>query len=106
MERTCPDCQASLPEVSGYPDWCDACGWNLKPPAPLEPPAGRFDQIARELGRRGGERMARRLLNAPELKPRWTPERIAAFAIAIAFHLLTLALIIGGIAAIAVEFPN
>jgi Zn-dependent protease with chaperone function len=106
MDRSCPQCQAPLPEVSGYPDWCDACGWNLKPPPRLEPPAGRFDQIASTLGRRSGERMARRLLQARELKPRWTPERIGAYAIALAFHLLTLALVVGGIAAIVVEFPN
>jgi Zn-dependent protease with chaperone function len=95
-----------VPVLSGYPDWCDRCGWNLKAPTTLEPPAGRFTRLARALGRRSGERLARELLRAPELEPRWTPSRIAAYAIAIAVHLFTLALIAAGVAAIVVDFPN
>jgi Zn-dependent protease with chaperone function len=95
-----------VPVLSGYPDWCDRCGWNLKAPPTLEPPAGRFTRIARALGRRSGERLARELLAARELEPRWTPARIAAYAIAIAVHLTTLALIAAGIAAIVIDFPN
>jgi Zn-dependent protease with chaperone function len=95
-----------VPVLLGYPDWCDRCGWNLKPPPQLEPPAGRFTRLARVLGRRSGARLARELLRAPELEPRWTPAKIAAFAIAIAVHLVTLALIAAGVAAIVIDFPN
>ena len=105
-DRTCPQCEALIPVLPGYPDWCDRCGWNLHPPPTLEPPGGRFTRLARALGRRSGERMARQLLNARTLGPRWTPARIAAYAIAIAVHLVTLALIVAGIAAIVVDFPN
>jgi Zn-dependent protease with chaperone function len=95
-----------VPVLPGYPDWCDRCGWNVKAPPTLEPPAGRFTRLARALGRRGGERLARELLRARELEPRWTPAKIAAYAIAIAVHAVTLALIAAGIAAIVVDFPN
>jgi Zn-dependent protease with chaperone function len=105
-ERPCPECQAAVPVVPGYPDWCDRCGWNVKPPPTLEPPAGRFAQLAREAGRRAGERMARELQAARELRPRWTPARVAAYVIALAFHLATLALIVAGAAAIVIDFPN
>jgi Zn-dependent protease with chaperone function len=105
-ERPCPECDEPMPVLTGYPDWCDRCGWNLKPPPTPEPPVGRFGQMARTLGRRGGERMARQLLSARELKPRLTPAKAAAYAVAVAVHLLTLALIAGGIAAIVAEYTN
>ncbi len=38
MPRSCPQCDALLPEASGYPEWCDACGWNLEPPTTLDSP--------------------------------------------------------------------
>ena len=95
-----------MPVLSGYPDWCDRCGWNLKAPPRLEPPAGRFTRLARALGRRSGERLARELLAAREPEPRWTPAKVAAYAIAVAVHAVTLALIAAGIAAIVIDFPN
>jgi Zn-dependent protease with chaperone function len=101
-ERSCPQCEAPVPVLPGYPDWCDRCGWNLKAPPRLEPPAGRFTRLAR----RSGERLARGLLAARELEPRWTLARIAAYAIAVAVHLVTLALIAAGLAAIVIDFPN
>jgi hypothetical protein len=97
-ERPCPECGAAVPVTSGYPDWCD-CGWNLEPPPEREAPGGRFAQLA-------GKRMARELLEAGSLEPRWTPAKVAAFAVAGAVHLLSLGLVAGGIAAIALEFPN
>jgi hypothetical protein len=34
-ERPCPECGATIPVLTGYPDWCDGCGWNLeRPPVP------------------------------------------------------------------------
>ena len=104
--RRCQECRAEIPATPGYPEWCDECGWNLKPPPAHEEDRGRFAQLARALGRRGGDRLARELLEARALKPRWTPARIAAYAIAIAVHLFTLALIVAGIAAILSDFPN
>jgi Zn-dependent protease with chaperone function len=104
--RRCPECRAEIPATPGYPEWCDECGWNLKPPPSLQEPRGRFTQLARALGRRSGDRLARELLKAREIKPRWTPARIAAYAIAIAVHLFALALIVGGVAGIVVDFPN
>ncbi len=28
----CPECQAAVPVISGYINWCDRCNWNVKPP--------------------------------------------------------------------------
>jgi hypothetical protein len=104
-ERPCPECGSTVPVATGYPDWCD-CGWNLEPPPVRGTPRGRFARLAERAGRRSGERMARELLEAGSLEPRWTPATLAAFAVAGGVHLLSLALVAGGIAAIAVEFPN
>jgi Zn-dependent protease with chaperone function len=95
-----------MPVLTGYPDWCEQCGWNLKPPPTHEPPSGRFGQLARELGRRGGERMARQLLAAPDLEPRLTPAKLVAYLVAAFMHVLTVALIAGGIAAIVLEYTQ
>ena len=62
--RPCPDCGASIPVTTGYPDWCDRCGWNLRPPPVRETATGRFARLVERAGRRSGERMARELLDA------------------------------------------
>jgi Zn-dependent protease with chaperone function len=105
-ERPCPGCGAPVPATTGYPDWCDRCGWNLQPPPERETAGGRFARLAERAGRRSGERMARQLLKSGRLEPRWTPAKLAAFAVAGTVHLLSLALVAGGVAAIVVEFPN
>jgi Zn-dependent protease with chaperone function len=97
--ENCPDCGAPVPELPGYPEWCDSCGWNLEPPAGPEPEAGRFARIAEALGRR-------LLADADGPRPRWTSARALAFVVAAIVHLFTLALFAGGVAAIVVEFPN
>jgi Zn-dependent protease with chaperone function len=92
--------------VPGYPDWCEDCGWNLQPPPALYGPHGRFGRIAEAVGRRSGDRMARELLAARELEPRWTPAKLTAYAVAGAVYVASLALIGAGIAGIVLEFPN
>ncbi len=95
----CPQCGAPVEPVEGYPDWCD-CGWNLKPPPVPDAGGGRFALLAERLARRSGDRVIR------TLDARWTAARLAAYAIALGVHLLALALIAGGVAAIVLEFPN
>jgi heat shock protein HtpX len=105
-ERPCPECHLPVPVVPGYPDWCEACGWNLKPPPAFDPQEGRFGRIAEAVGRRSGDRMARDLLATRKLEPHWTPAKCVAYAVAAAVHALALALIAGGLAGIVLDFPN
>ena len=105
-ERQCPECGAAIPVLPGYPDWCERCDWNLVKPPSLDGGKGRFARVVGALGRRAGERMAAELRAAGELRPRWSSAKAAAYAVAAGVHLLTLALIAGGVAAIVVEFPN
>jgi Zn-dependent protease with chaperone function len=81
----CPNCGASVPVDPGYVSWCDACDWNVKPRVRHDK-GGRLDRIADALGQRLGDRLAIELLRAEELKPRLTPAKVAAYAIALAVH--------------------
>jgi Zn-dependent protease with chaperone function len=102
----CPECGAAVPVVVGYPNWCGDCGWNLSAPPARRGANGRFDRLADRLGRRSGERLARELRTADELRPRLTAAKALAYALAAGVHLFTLALAGLGVAAIIVEFPN
>src|SRR3954454_9303559 len=102
----CPECGATVPVVVGYPNWCGDCGWNLSAPPARRGANGRFDRLADRLGRRSGERLARELRTADELRPRLTAAKALAYALAAGVHLFTLALAGLGVAAIIVEAPN
>jgi Zn-dependent protease with chaperone function len=101
----CPECGASVPVVDGYPAWCE-CGWNLeRPPVPWRAD-GPFARVAARLGRSSGERLAASLRGAEEPRGGWTPAKVLAYVVAAGVHGLTLALLVGGIAAIVAEFPE
>jgi Zn-dependent protease with chaperone function len=105
-ERPCPECGAAIPVAAGYPDWCGECGWNLERPPVRWRAGGRFERLAEGIGRRSGERLARELRAAGELRPRLTAAKALAYALAGGVHLFTLALLAGGVAAIVVELTN
>ncbi|WP_157592354.1 M48 family metalloprotease [Solirubrobacter soli] len=69
-------------------------------------PGGRFARFAAHLGRSSGERMAARLRDAQELRAGRTPAKVLAYAVAAGVHVFTLALFVGGIAAVVTEFPE
>ncbi len=95
-----------MPSISGYPDWCERCGWNLEEPPRLSFHEGRFAHFADALGRRSGERLARESRSAPGLRRPWSAARALAYAIAFGVLVLDLALVAGGVAAIVTEFPD
>jgi heat shock protein HtpX len=100
--QACPRCGAELPVVQPYITWCDKCGWNISAPdRPL--PAGRFDRLYEEAGRRAGARMERELTAADQLEPRLTPSKALAYAIAGGVHLFTLLLLVVGVALVALS---
>jgi Zn-dependent protease with chaperone function len=100
--QRCPKCGTTLPVVHPYTTWCHECGWNVvSPPSPL--PAGRFDRLYEQAGRRAGEHLQQERLERSGLEPRMTPGKAVAYAIAAGVHLVTLGLIVGGIALIALK---
>ncbi|HEY2937373.1 MAG TPA: M48 family metallopeptidase [Gaiellaceae bacterium] len=104
--QACPSCETQLPVLAGYLTWCHECGWNLSAPQPLERRDRPVDRLIAVVGRRLGNRLAERLIAAGSLQPRLTPSRLASYAIAAGVHLLTLALLVGGIVVAALTFPN
>jgi heat shock protein HtpX len=94
-----------VPVHIGFLTWCE-CGWNLTQGQQFDAPKTRFDRLYAAAGRRLGDRLAVRLLNAENLEPRLTPSRIAAHAIALAVHIFTLALAFGGAVLAILAFPN
>ena len=105
-ERTCPECGWQVAVLSGFPDWCDRCGWNLEAPHDPWVGTGRFAKIAELAGRRAGDRMASELASAGRLAPRVSPGKLGAYAIALGVHVLVLVLLVGGLALILATFPN
>lgn len=91
-ERPCPSCDGPVPSLTGYPDWCEDCGWNLEPQSPLTSGHGRFGTFV--------ERFAQR---APR---RVTGSRVLAYVIAVLVLALDVALLAGGVAAVIVELGN
>lgn len=104
MEMPCPSCGRPLPVHAGYVSWCDRCGWGLE--APRAAKEGRIDRAARIVGGRLGERMARRVEQAGDLRPSLTPARLGAYVIAVLVHLATAAVLSGGVLLLVLGFPN
>jgi Zn-dependent protease with chaperone function len=101
----CPSCDGAVATAVGYPAWCE-CGWGLAPPAVLRPPRTAVERAYAAAGRRAGERAHRRLALAAALEPRLTPSLALAYAVAGLVHLLCLALLLGGAAALWLGAPR
>jgi Zn-dependent protease with chaperone function len=99
--RSCPDCGGEVPVLAGFPDWCDACGWNVRAPAPPWRSGHPVDRAMAAIGRRSGDRLARELRAARELRSRWSAARLTAYAIAALVVLASAGLVAAGIAALA-----
>ena len=105
-EQPCPECGAPVPKLHGYVSWCDACGWNVSPSVSDGLPPGRVERLYASAGRRLGDRLADRLIEADSLEPHLTAGRIAAFAIAVLVFAGTIAMIVGGVLLAVLPFPN
>ncbi|MSQ10438.1 MAG: hypothetical protein EXR52_05465 [Dehalococcoidia bacterium] len=101
----CPRCQTTIPVYSGYVTWCDACQWNVQPEAPF-PDGGPFARIYRRLGQRLGDGMLRDLRAGADLRPRLSPTVLAAGAMALLVHGITVVLLVGSLAVMSTAWPN
>ena len=87
--------------------WCDRCNWNAATPRTIDD-QGFFGRKYIEIGERRGLRTLAALIAAPveALRPRLTPAKAAAFAIAAAVHLVTLSAFLAGAALLITGFPD
>ncbi|MBO0652960.1 M48 family metallopeptidase [Streptomyces triculaminicus] len=98
--RACPRCATAMPVDDRFVTWCDACDWNVDPVEPELPP-GRVEALRHRLSQHHGERLYAEAQAGsggedPEWS-RWDPAGVAAQAIALLVHGVTLALAVGGI---------
>ncbi|MDX6555661.1 MAG: hypothetical protein QOD86_1856 [Miltoncostaeaceae bacterium] len=103
--QPCPRCGQELPVDERLSTWCDACGWNLAPPDDTIR-SGRLERAYRAAGNRLGRALVRELRETEALEPRTTPSLLAAYAIAVAIHLLVLSMAVGAVVLLVVGLPN
>lgn len=106
-EQTCPECGAALLVFENVRIWCPQCNWNIG--EHTLPADDNFvaQQYAR-LGKRYGQAAldALKLLPPDQLKPRPNIRNMIAFSLAAGVHLLSLALLVVGVALIVGGFPE
>lgn len=99
---SCPTCAAPITAHRGFVSWCPACEWNLDPsPQQLWTPSG-LDRVALDLSRRRGDALYREVLADPSSLDH-RRRSIAGFALAAGVHLLTMAVLVGGVALFTID---
>ncbi|MFE3638030.1 M48 family metallopeptidase [Streptomyces sp. NPDC059168] len=94
--QPCPDCGAEIRGDSRFALWCAACDWNVDPGQP-QPDGGPLDRAVRAAARRHGQRLLAEMLSGQALRPRRDASAVAATALALIVHGVTLALAVGGV---------
>ncbi|MEW2163949.1 M48 family metalloprotease [Streptomyces sp. NPDC007084] len=94
--QACPDCGAEIRVHGDFTVWCAACDWNVDPAPPEERP-GRLARAQRAQARRHGERLLAELTAGGTLRARRDTASVLAYALALAVHALTLAVLGAGV---------
>ncbi|MBT2383288.1 M48 family metallopeptidase [Streptomyces sp. ISL-11] len=95
--RACPECGSAIPVDERYVDWCGSCDWNVDP-NPVDPRPGRVAAVRRALARRYGEQLADEMGRRGGLgRPRRDAATVAAVALALLVHGMTVALTVAGV---------
>jgi len=102
---TCPECATVIPVYSDYVTWCDACGWNVNPRADRTP-SGPFARLYARLGQRVGAAMLRDMAEAGLRSPGLSGSVLAAGAMALLVHMVTLGLVVGSLRIMSTAWPN
>lgn len=91
----CPRCGAAVHGDGRFVVWCAACDWNVDP-APPDEDRGRPARVRRALARRHGEHLLAETTDGGAPGPRRDPAALAAYAIALLVHGVTVVLAVGG----------
>ncbi|MGI5359421.1 M48 family metallopeptidase [Streptomyces sp. CA-252508] len=93
--RRCPGCGGAVQGGGRFVVWCAGCDWNVDP-APPEEDRGRLGKARRALARRHGEQLLAEMTGGAVPAPRRDPAALAAYAIALLVHGVTVLLAAGG----------
>jgi Zn-dependent protease with chaperone function len=96
----CAACGSALTGDERFVVWCRSCGWNAHPNATTA--KGRGDRFQRKLNRAAEERLYQHVTQHGTARPSLDAARIAAYTLSAVVHLVTVALICGGVAMVLV----
>jgi Zn-dependent protease with chaperone function len=96
ISRSCPEWGAEIRADSRYVAWCAVCDWNVDPETPPQE-RDRLDRARRALSRRHGEKLLAEVTAGGSMRARRDASSLLAFAIALAVHGVTVALVLGGV---------
>jgi len=96
ISRSCPECGAEIRADGRYVAWCAVCDWNVDPEIPHQQ-QDRMERVRRALSSRHGEKLLAEVTAGASLRARRDASSLLAFAIALAVHGVTLALVLGGV---------
>ncbi len=91
----------SLPVAAPYPQWCEHCNWNVAAP-PAEERRRASGALDDRLASRLGQRLASEFSAGSDLRPQWTPTRVAIYVLAFLTFALTALILVGGVALLVV----
>ncbi|WP_415951836.1 M48 family metallopeptidase [Streptomyces sp. KLOTTS4A1] len=94
---TCPQCGRTVPGGTRFVTWCESCDWNVDPQVEEPPPFGRVERLRRSLARRHGERLAAEMAGGSAVPPHGDAASLAAYALSLAVHSLTVLLAATGL---------
>jgi heat shock protein HtpX len=94
-----------MPIFNHYPNWCDQCGWNLKPHTP-DVAEGRFARLYTRIGAKSSRSLFKKTLKSTTLQPRWTASKLLAYFVATIVHSLTIGFAVLGIWLLLAHWPN
>ncbi|MET8328786.1 M48 family metallopeptidase [Streptomyces sp. NPDC005181] len=94
--QPCPECGTEIRTDPRFVVWCAACDWNMDPGEPEETP-GRLERLRRRLARQHGEKLLAEVTAGETLRPRRDGASVLAYALALAVHGVTAALVVAGI---------
>ncbi|MDX3754034.1 M48 family metallopeptidase [Streptomyces sp. AK02-04a] len=94
--QSCPECSTEVRTDPRFTAWCAACGWNVDPGEPEERP-GRLEGLRRSLARQHGEALLAEVSADGDPRPRRDAAAVLAYAVALAIHGATIALLGTGV---------
>ena len=101
----CPQCGAALPPPAGFPQWCEACEWNLSHVETGVRPTA-LGRVYARLGEHLGDALFANVMRGEDLRPHRTWASSAALMLAALIYVCAALFALGGVSLLWVGWPN